>query len=139
MINTKNLVDIEHISMGGQSSIGFLELKIWTMLSAFYPEMGGDDVGRFSEFFGILGGSTFYRLFRQHSSKVNGIILYLCDLIMTEYLSSKVKATIKEKLYKTYDDDTINNNIRWFEMREYGKMSPCVLTVGIVVSYNMGR
>ena len=51
---------------------------------------------------------------------------------------NEVKETIIDKLKATYDNATIKDNITFFENEEYEKMLPCLRTIGIAVSYDMG-
>ena len=65
-------------------------------------------------------------------------MLDLCGSIIRDALIEEVTTTINEKMNGKFTDKHIKQNITYFLDREYHRMNASILTIGIIVSYDMG-
>ena len=87
------------------------EINIRAVLSCFYHGTGTSDIGSGVSFLGVPGGLLFDRTANNHSEYVNSQISSVCQAIIKEGLTSKIKTIIKHRLVNEYSEEEIDVHI----------------------------
>ena len=114
------------------------ELNIRVMLSTFFHGQGGCETALYASFLGIPYGKSLERTFHRHSDLFHRNMLDLCGSIIRDALTKEVTATINEKMSSKFIDKEIKQNITHFLDKDYYIMDASILTIRIIISYDMG-